>query len=180
MAPLVRRSWAPRGQTPILYQRTRSYQKVSVIAALSVSPQRRRVGLYFSLRPNANVRAAWLRAFLADLAAHLRHPLLVVWDRLPGHRAQSVQQFFQRRPNRHSAFLPPYAPELNPVEHFWAYLKHNPLANLAAPDALTLTHIARRHAKRIQRRQALLRSFIASTPLFCASNRTLLIHRSIA
>jgi hypothetical protein len=30
MAPLVRRTWAPRGQTPILLQRTRSRDKVSV------------------------------------------------------------------------------------------------------------------------------------------------------
>jgi transposase len=26
-------------------------------------------------------------------------------------------------------FFPPYAPELNPVEYLWAWLKTNPLAN---------------------------------------------------
>ncbi|MFC1735154.1 IS630 family transposase [Candidatus Hydrogenedentota bacterium] len=36
MAPHVRRSWAPRGQTPIMYQRTRAHQKVSVIADLGL------------------------------------------------------------------------------------------------------------------------------------------------
>src|SRR3989442_37037 len=46
MAPLVRRTWAPRGQTPILLQRTRSHDKVSVTAVLTVSPRRRRVSLY--------------------------------------------------------------------------------------------------------------------------------------
>lgn len=93
MTPLVRRRWAPRGQTPILSQRGRTREKVSIVAALSVSPQRGRVGLYVSLRPNANVTPSWLIAFLGDLARQLRNPLLIVWDRLPGHRARSVRPF---------------------------------------------------------------------------------------
>ena len=48
MHPLVRRSWAPRGQTPILHQKTRSYSKVSAIAAVTVAPQNARVGLTFA------------------------------------------------------------------------------------------------------------------------------------
>lgn len=166
LAPLVRRSWAPRGQTPILYQRGRSREKVSIIAALSVSPQRRRVGLYYSLCPNANVTIPWLIAFLRDLATHLRHPLLLVWDRLPGHRAHTVQRYLAARRRLHAELLPPYAPELNPVETLWAYLKRNPLANLAAPDAATLARIAGRHTQRLQRRPQLLRALIRSTPLF--------------
>jgi hypothetical protein len=34
MAPYVRRSWAPKGATPVLYQCGRSHQKVSDQAAL--------------------------------------------------------------------------------------------------------------------------------------------------
>lgn len=166
MAPLVRRSWAPCGETPLFYQRTAFRQKVSLIAALSVSPRRKRVGLYFSLRANTNVTASWLIAFVRDLAAHLRHPLLIVWDRLPSHRARCLQQFLQRRPRLQAILLPPYAPELNPVETLWAYLKQNPLANLAAPDAFALARTAQRQARRLQRRQILLRSFLCSTPLF--------------
>jgi hypothetical protein len=47
MSPLVRRSWAPRGVTPILCQRTRRREKVSAIAALCVAPTRGRIHLYF-------------------------------------------------------------------------------------------------------------------------------------
>ena len=54
MAPLVRRSWSPRGQTPVLRQRGRSHRKVSVIAAIIVSPQRRRVRAVFGFLPDAN------------------------------------------------------------------------------------------------------------------------------
>lgn len=44
--PLVRRSLAPKGQTPILTVRGRHRQKVSVMAALSLSPRRGRFGLW--------------------------------------------------------------------------------------------------------------------------------------
>jgi tRNA U34 5-methylaminomethyl-2-thiouridine-forming methyltransferase MnmC len=72
----------------------------------------------------------------------------------------------QRSRSIHAAFLPPYAPELNPVEMFWSYLKMNPLANHAAPDAGELAGRAERHARHIAGDQLLLRSFLQATPLF--------------
>ena len=45
--PLVRRTWAKRGQTPTLRTWGRHRDKVSVAAALSVAPRHRRLGLYF-------------------------------------------------------------------------------------------------------------------------------------
>jgi transposase len=165
LAPVVRRSWAPRGQPPILYQRGRAREKVSIIAALTLSPRRRRVGLYFSLRAHANVTTAWLIPFIRALSRHVRWPFILVWDRLPGHLARIVTDFLHRR-GLEAALLPAYAPELNPVEMFWAYLKSNPLANFAALDTLHLVRVASRQVRRLQRRPDLLRSFLYATPLF--------------
>ena len=165
LAPLVRRSWAPCGQTPILYQRGRARDKVSIIAALTLSPRRRRPGLYFSLRANENVTTAWLVPFLRALSRHLRGAFVLVWDRLPGHRAHVVTEYLHHR-RRAVALLPPDAPELNPVEIFWAYLKRNPLATFAAADALHWARVATRHVQRLQHRPELLRSFFDATPLF--------------
>lgn len=165
MAPLVRRSWAPRGQTPLLYQRTRTREKVSVIAALWVSPKRRHVALYFTLAPNTNVNAVWSVAFLRQLARHIRNPIIVIWDRLKAHRSRAVRQFVERSNRIHIELLPPYAPELNPVELLWCYLKCNPLANLAAVDAEHLSSLAHRQACLLEHHQDLLRSFIHATAL---------------
>ena len=77
MAPLVRRTWAPVGDTPVLYQRTRSRERVSMIAALTVSPRRYRVGLYFSLLPNENVITPHVLSFLRDLRRQLGSPIIV-------------------------------------------------------------------------------------------------------
>ncbi len=165
LAPLVRRSWAPRGHTPVFYQRLRYREKVSMIAALTVSPRGRRVGLYFSLAPNRNVEKRWLASFLHELLRHLRGRVILIWDRLPVHRGGQIRRWLDRHPRLEVELLPPYAPELNPVEVFWAYLKCNPLANLAADDPHGLARLAARHARRLQRRRDLLHAFIRATPL---------------
>lgn len=166
MAPLVRRTWAPRGRTPVLYQRTAAREKASTITALSLSPRRRRVGLYFSVLPAENVTAAHLLAFLRALARHLPLGFVVVWDRLPGHRARIVTSFLERHPRRGYVLLPPYAPELNPVEYLWAYLKRNPLANHPPRNASHLAATARRHLAGLRARPSLLRSLFLASPLF--------------
>lgn len=165
MAPLVRRSWSRRGQTPILSQRTRSHQKVSAIAALCIAPNRDRVQLFFRLHLNANINSLLVIDFLRQLRKQINQPLVLIWDRLQAHRAKKVQAFFQNTPNVHSVLLPPYAPELNPVEYVWSYIKLNPMANYAFFDIDTLASTARRSGRSLQRTQTLLRSFIHHSPL---------------
>lgn len=135
-----------------------------MIAALTVSPRRQKVGLSFSLLPNENVVTATMMTFLRRLRRQLGTPLMVIWDRLNVHRAAKTRLQGRNR-SIHFVFLPAYAPELNPVEPFWAYLKMNPLANHAATDIRELGRRAARHSRRIADNQVLLRSFIAATPL---------------
>jgi len=165
MAPLVRRTWAPRGETPILRQRTRSRQKVSAAGVVTISPRRRRLGLYAALYPNANINAAVLVDFLRALRRHIRGPLILIWDRLATHRARSTKAFLHRCPQIHTVLLPPYAPELNAVEYVWSYLKGGPLANHTPNDALELARTAVRHARTIAGQPRLLRGFVHATGL---------------
>lgn len=165
MAPLVRRSWAPSGHTPILKQRARSHQKVSVIATIVLSPKRRRLHCYFRLYPNQNLTATHIAAFLRTLLAQVRTPIVLLWDRLPGHRAALIARLERQHRRLHLEFFPSYAPELNPVEYLWAYLKSNPLAQFAPADLESLARTARLHARRLQRKPTLLRGFIHASPL---------------
>jgi transposase len=166
MAPLVRRTWAPRGKTPILLHRGRWHKKVSAIAALTVPAHRKRVGLYFSLLSNANFTAGRVVQFLRNLRVQLQKPLIVVCDRSMTHRAKIVNKFLKRNSKIHREFLPPYAPDINPVEMLWGHLKGNPLANFAPVDEKALASTTRYHATRLKGRKDLLRSFLYATPLF--------------
>lgn len=53
LQPLVRRTWAPRGQTPIQYNSDR-HDRLSVISALTVAPVRQRLGVYFLIDRDAD------------------------------------------------------------------------------------------------------------------------------
>ena len=168
MAPLVRRTWSPRGHTPLFFQRTRTHRKVSVITALCWSPRSDDVFLAFQLYPDANVDAVAARDFLNQLQTELPEPIVVVWDNLTAHRAKIVQGHIRSSERLEGTFLPPYAPELNPVEYVWSYLKKNPLAN-RSPDTLEDLHrLTATHARELKGRSDLLRSFLRHSPLFCS------------
>ena len=166
MAPLVRRTWARRGNTPILYQRTRHHQKVSIIAAMCIDLRADRIHLYFRLYPGQNITGDSVVGFLGHLLRQLDGPAMLIWDRFMAHRAAKVKRFIGQRVQLESFFLPAYAPELNPVENVWGYLKMNPLANYAASDVESLATRARRHTRCVQRKPRLLHGFLKRSPLF--------------
>lgn len=165
MAPFVRRTWSPRGKTPWLYQKTRSHRKVSVIAALCVPPCRSHLRLFFRLHPDTNINAHLVVAFLKNLLKELPGPIIIVWDRSVPHRSKKVQALRNNNPRLQLSFLPPYAPELNPVEYVWSYSKTNPLANATAMNVAVLASRTRRSIQSVQKKPYLLRSFIRASGL---------------
>ena len=152
LAPLVRRTWSPRGRTAIFRQSGRWREKVSAIAVLALSPRRHRVRLFFDLYPGANVTGPLLVGFLEALLRELRGPITLIWDRLGVHQSAPVREFLHRHPRLRVEVLPTYAPELNPVEYVWAYSKQNPLGNVAAVSSADLATRARPKLIRIGRR----------------------------
>jgi hypothetical protein len=133
--PLVRRTLAPRGQTPILTVRGRHRQKVSAMAALSLSPRRSRLSLLFRIKQDGYFQTDDVAAFLRDLHYHIRGKIIVIWDGWKVHAAAARQVKSSRL---ETVTLPGYAPELNPVEQLWNRLKWGYLANAAPADSTEL------------------------------------------
>lgn len=165
MAPLARRTWSPRGQTPVLYQKTCSHKKVSAIAALCIAPSKNRFSLYFRLHPDANINSILTYSFIRCLLKEIMGNLIVVWDRFQPHRSKKVWKLLTITERLHFEFLPPYAPELNPVENVWSYTKMNPMANLTALNIDSLASKSRENLRSLQHKQKLLRSFFKETGL---------------
>jgi len=132
--PLVRRTWSAIGQTPILDADGGHRDKVSVIGGLSVSPNRRRLGFYFATEPNGFFTADKVVEFLRDLLKHLRGNVIVVWDNGSNHKGPFIREFLKRNHRLHLELLPPWAPDHNPVEAVWSWLKFGELANYAPED----------------------------------------------
>jgi len=129
MAPLVVRTWAPRGSTPFLRYRQGRREKISVISGISLSPERHRLGLYYLLFYE-NIGEEEVCVFLRELLRQLRGPLIVLLDNSSTHNEEGelLEKLLARHPRLHIEHFPCYAPELNPDEGVWALAKKE-LAN---------------------------------------------------
>jgi transposase len=79
-------------------------------------------------------------SFLKHLARHIAGKLLVIWDGAPIHRSWIVREYLSKggADRIHLEQLPGYAPELNPAEGIWNYLKRVELKNLCCQS---LSHL---------------------------------------
>jgi transposase len=161
LQPLVRRTWAPMGRRPVMYCWDR-HDRLSVIAGLTLSRCRHRVGLYFTIQ-QANVRTTDVEMFIRQVQRQIGRPLLVVMDRLPGHRAAAKRLAGDRRFG--IEWLPGYAPDLNPVEALWSQTKYAELANYVPQDVLDLEVQTEVALAGIEKSQQLLRSFFRAAIL---------------
>jgi putative transposase len=163
--PVVRRTWAPQGQTPLLRTRTRHHRHLSGIGAISISPRRRRLGWYLNFYADSSIRQEQVIVFLRQLLRHLRGHIFVIWDRLNAHRGKQVRKFLGQHSRLHVEFLPPYAPELNPNEYAWNHLKGHSLGNYCPSDVHELHRTVDNTVRTLKTRQALFQGFVQATRL---------------
>jgi transposase len=166
LTPTVRRTQAPRGQTPILRSWDRR-DRISAISCITVSPRIGHLNLYFDLlADNTTVHAEDIVAFLKHLKQHLPGPLTIVWDRGTIHdKSLLVRQWLATHPEVVTEKFPGYAPELNPDELVWGHTKYGRLANLAAHDTQELRDHVVSELIDLRRDPKLLASFINHTNL---------------
>ncbi len=164
MNPSIKATWAPRGQTPVVVYRNRHHKKVSVLGALALSP----LGVVSVLTdwyPGSYVRGEEAAAFLRRLLADKPGPIELIWDNLQAHKSPLVKALAREHPRLTLHYLPPYAPDLNPVESLWSQAKYHRMANHAIDDLETLESEARRHVTEIASEQHLLTACFESAEL---------------
>ncbi len=138
------------------------HDRLSVIATLSRSARRRLIGLYFTAY-HKNVTAEEVEAFLRQVQRSLGRKLIVVIDRWSVHRKAAKALATDDR--FWIEWLPPYAPDLNPVEHVWNHTKYGDLANYIPDDLLDLELELDWPIDRARTRPELLRSFFHTAGL---------------
>ena len=163
LQPVVRRTWAPRGETPVLNCWDR-HDRLSAISAVSLSPQRRRLGLYFDLVDHNIVTDDFVQ-FVVHLVRCIGRPIILVLDRWPVHRAGARRPKARFGRRIHIEWLPAYAPELNPTEQVWNHTKYADLANFVPDDVLELGQAVANSIRTKRHNQSLLRSFFQHAQL---------------
>jgi transposase len=106
-------------------------------------------------------------AFLEHLLREVPGRLVIIWDGAPIHRSHVVKAFLAlgAAERRHLERLPAYAPELNPAEGLWAYVK---VVELRHVCCFNLPHlwVERRDAvKCVRRKPRILQGFFRGAKL---------------
>jgi transposase len=165
--PLVKRSWAPRGETPIVTHPA-SRRKLTAIAGVGLMPSGRAVEMFTLYDHNAQAETFFWWLYAAH--RHFRRKLIVVWDNLRAHKKAAEHYARLRVPWLEFAWLPPYAPDLNPVERLWCDTKYHALANWTPKN---LDELRRRASEELEKRRHLssrLKSYITGCGLEVAGD----------
>lgn len=138
-----------------------NWKKLSAIAGITLW------NFYFRLYPGA-IRGPEMVDFLKRLRRALRgRQILLIWDGLAVHRCRLVRDHLASlRGAIEVAFLPPYAPELNPAEYIWGHWKQHELSNLCPDDIAQLSRTGRQALNRMRRRPRLITAFWKQASLF--------------
>lgn len=116
MAPL--RGWAPRGKRLPGRAPHGHWRTLTFIAALR--SDRVDAPCVFNGPINGEAFTAYVERVLAPTLAPGD---LVILDNLGSHKGQAVRAAI-RKAGAHMIFLPPYSPDLNPIEQVFAKAKH--------------------------------------------------------
>lgn len=166
MAPLVRRSWALKGLPPLLQQKVGHREKVSVASALWLTPPRDRLELTFQTIVNGYFANEAIADFLRTVVPALGGPVVVIWDGGSMHKGDPIDELVEEWAGLLDLErLPAHAPELNPVEQVWTWLKYSRLCNFAPENAYRLEEQILRELDAIRTDQERLRNFFHASDL---------------
>jgi transposase len=165
MTSVVRRTFAAPGTTPV-NRVSDPHGRISVIGAICVPADRRYLTWHhYMLDDNINFRGPSIVDFLKRLVATVPGPFTIVWDSIIIHWSNVAAEYLSQVPHVKSELFPPYAPELNPVDRAWFYIKYDRLPNFCPANLGVLRPTLKRELQRLQRSQRLLRSFIRYSDL---------------
>ena len=149
----LQRTWGAKGKTPIVAT-SGQRQRVNAISAVNAS------GAFwydvYTGKFNAQMFIAKLKAFMRNR----KRPVFLVLDGHPAHRAKIVAAYVQSLKGRLELhFLPGYAPDLNPDEFVWNYLRQNGVTKTPLKQNEKLKDRVEKDLAQIKRSPRLVRSF---------------------
>lgn len=151
------KTWGVRGQTPIVEV---PGKRQSISAASAVNAR----GAFWFATYQGGMSAELFVAMLKTIMRHRRTPLYMVLDSLPAHKAKMVREYVESTNGKLELhFLPGYAPELNPDELVWSYVKRTGTAKRPLALGEVLQDRIEADLLAIQNNPTLVRSFFKAS-----------------
>jgi transposase len=146
-------TWGEKGRTPIV-KTSGQRQKINIISA--VNP----LGAFWYITYTCKLDAEFFVACLGSLIRGKRRPTFVIMDGHPVHRSRAVSKFVQLMAGQLEIyFLPPYAPDLNPDEFVWNYLRQHGVTKKPLKKNESLVERVHKDLNAVRKRPGLVRSF---------------------
>jgi transposase len=146
-------TWSAKGQTPII---AIPGQRQSISAASAVNAK----GGFWCATYKGGMNAELFIALLKAMMFRRKKPVLLILDSLPAHKAKIVKDYVASTEGKlEFHFLPGYAPELNPDEMVWNYMKRTGTARKPLAKGESLHDRIDVELQQIQENRALVRSF---------------------
>lgn len=156
-APLGR-TYGLKGKTPVV-ETSGQRQSLNVISAVNAR------GEFWAATYTSKLNAELFLVFLESFMKCQAGKVFLVVDGHPAHKAKLVQRYVQSLKGRLELhFLPPYAPDLNPDEFVWSYMKSNGVSKKPLKQNESLQNRIEEDLTVIQKNRKLVRSF------FCAES----------
>lgn len=156
--PPLGRTYGLKGQTPVV-ETSGQRQSLNVISAVNSR------GEFWAATYTGKLNAESFVAFLQNFVQGRTDKVFLVVDGHPAHKAKLVKNYLQSLEGRLELhFLPPYAPDLNPDEYVWGYMKTNGVSKKPLKLNESLQKRIEEDLNKISNDRELVRSF------FCAES----------
>jgi len=162
--PNLGRTYGLRGQTPVV-RTTGQRQKLNVISAINAR------GEFWCQDYTGKLNGALFVEFLKDFMKGRPYKVYLVVDGHPSHKAKVVKDYVQSTQGRLELhFLPPYAPDLNPDEFVWQYVKTNGVSKKPLKQNESLRERVAQDLAALKQNKKLLRSFFMAESVVYAKD----------
>ena len=150
--PLAR-TWAPKGERPIMRRVERERRGLSTAVGLTLS------GQIFKRHFKGSMKSAQVIIALQHLQRHIPGRFILIWDGASIHRSHETQAYLAAHPEIIVEPLPPYAPDLNPEEYCHGNVKRR-MKNATPAHLDDICVLLDRGFARLRERPDLLLHFI--------------------
>ena len=157
LSPIRGMTWAEVGK-PVVLRETFSRQTQTGLGMITMTSKQRRLHFRFTIFSGA-INTEDMIFFLSMVHAYYGKKVMIIFDRLPAHRA--AQNYFEyHRPDWFVfEYLPSYSPELNPVELCRQQMKNVLMANFVPKSIEDIVAKALEAAQEINNDTKLLPAF---------------------
>lgn len=155
---LLGRTWAPKGQRPILRRVTNERRALSMGVGLTLS------GEIYTRQFNKAMSSVEVIVVLRHLLRYMPVGFIMVWDRAPIHKSKALTAYLTDHPEIKVEWLPAHAPELNPEEYCHGNVKQR-LRNATPANVQEMRTMLHRGFARLRHRSDLRLSFIHAAGL---------------